>query len=74
MYFRSLDSKANFATKAWLERVIIYGIKSEPKSLKIEYSNKQSAQLEFNYDSHGQTLLIRKPAVNIGIDFTIVLE
>jgi len=71
---KSLDNESKMETRAWLERVIIYGIKSSPKTVKIEYANKQSAHLEFNYDSAGQTLLIRKPAVTINIDFSIILE
>lgn len=71
---RSLDSESKFDTKAWLERVIIYGVKSEPGQVKIEYSNSQSANLEFNYDPNGQTLLIRKPGVNINTDFTLILQ
>merc|ERR1719350_1513993 len=67
---KSLDPKASFDTKAWLERVIIYGLKSEPKSVRIEYGSNQSAKLESNYDANGQTLLIRKPNVNIGLEFT----
>jgi alpha 1,3-glucosidase len=71
---RSMDPESKFDTEAWLERVIIYGIQTEPKSIKIEYSNKQSAKLEFTFDPNGATLLIRKPGVKINIDFTIVLE
>jgi hypothetical protein len=68
-----MDPKAQFETKAWLERVIVYGIKTEPKSIKLEYS-KQSAMLEFSYDPHGMTLLIRKPKVNINVDFDLILQ
>ena len=65
---------STFATNAWLERVIIYGVHTEPKSITIEsYANKQSAQLEFTFDPHGSTLLIRRPGVNINVDFTITL-
>ena len=70
---RTMDPKAQFETKAWLERVIVYGIKTEPKSIKLEFS-KQSAMLEFSYDPHGMTLLIRKPKVNINVDFDLILQ
>lgn len=70
---RTMEPKATFETKAWLERVIVYGVKAEPKSVKLEYS-KQSTMLEFNYDPNGRTLLIRKPGVNINVDFDLILE
>lgn len=68
-----MEPKAKFETKAWLERVILYGVKSEPRSVKLEYSS-QSTVLEFNYDASGRTLLIRKPGVNINVDFDLILE
>lgn len=71
---KELNPSGKFTTKAWIERVIIYGVKSEPKSIRIEDANKQSAQLQFTYDPNGQTLLIRKPAVNINIDFSMVIQ
>lgn len=71
---KCVDKASKFVTKAWLERVIIYGVRSEPKSVRIEYANSQSSQLEFNFDSNGGTLLIRKPGVNINIDFVIIVQ
>lgn len=71
---KKLDKESKFATKAWIERVIIYGMKAEPKSVKIEYSNDQSGELQFTYDAAGRTLLIRKPGVNVDIDFKIKIQ
>ena len=70
---RNLEPSSKFTTRAWLERVIIYGYTKQPKSVKIEYKN-QSAQLQFTYDANNKDLLIRKPAINMDIDWTIVLS
>lgn len=71
---KKANADSKFTTKAWIERIIIYGVKTEPKTVTIEDANKQSAQLQFTYDPNGQTLLIRKPAVNINIDFSVVIQ
>jgi len=70
---RNLNEVGKFDTLAWVERVIIYGYKTQPKSVKIEYKN-QSTQLQFNYDSANKVLLIRKPAVNINLDWSIIIN
>jgi mannosyl-oligosaccharide alpha-1,3-glucosidase len=73
--FRKVDSESKFTSKAWLERVIIYGYSSEPKSVKIEFSkNKQSEKLQFNHDAKNKVILIRKPNVNIDLDWSIIIE
>jgi len=73
-YLRSKDPESKFITGAWLERVIIYGIKTQPKLVRIESFDYQSVELDFTYDENGKTLLIRKPGININVDFTIILE
>ena len=73
-YLRSKDPESKFITGAWLERVIIYGIKTQPKLVRIESFDYQSVELDFTYDENGKTILIRKPGININVDFTIILE
>ncbi len=74
LFLRSKDPESKFITDAWLERVIIYGIKPQPKLVRIESSDYQSVELDFTYDENGKTLLIRKPGININVDFAIILE
>lgn len=57
-----------------MERVIVYGLPSEPKSVKIEYDQNQSAQLQFTYDANSKVILIRKPGVNINVDWALVIS
>jgi hypothetical protein len=74
--FRNLNPNPSntFSTNAWLERVIIYGFNRQPKTVKIEYQDKQSAQLQFTYDKNGKVVLIRKPGTNIGKDWSIIID
>ena len=48
----------SFETPAWLERVVILGFKTKPKSIKLG-----DAELGFKYDATRQVLTVRKPAV-----------
>ena len=68
-----MDTASNFKTRSWLERVIIYGYQSEPKSVKIEVGD-QSTQLEFTHDRDNRILLIRKPGVNMNLDWSIIID
>jgi hypothetical protein len=65
---------SKFTTKAWLERVIIYGYGSQPKKVTIEFDNNQSQQLQFTYDAKAKVVLVRKPGININKDWKIVIS
>ncbi|CAF0929444.1 unnamed protein product [Brachionus calyciflorus] len=71
---RNLSPESQLKTFAWLERVIIYGVKTQPKSITLENSEKQSTQLQFSYDSNSNVLLIRKPGVKINTDWSILIS
>lgn len=60
-------------TKAWLERVIIYGITFKPVSVKVEYE-EQSIKLEHTYDASNRIILIRRPGVKMNVNFKIIIE
>ena len=74
LFSTNKDAKGNFQTKSWLERVIVYGLTTEPKTVKIEYDGNQSAQLQFTYDANSKVVLIRKPGVNINKDWSIIIN
>ena len=61
-------------TKAWVERVIVYGLQGDPKSVRIEYEQGQSAELQFTYDANSKVILIRKPGVNINVDWSLIIS
>jgi alpha 1,3-glucosidase len=69
---KSVDPNASYETKEWLERVIVLGVPSKPKSINIE--TEVTEPLEYKYDSATKVLVIRKPGVNIAQDFTIRLK
>lgn len=69
----NLDKESKFDSLAWIERVIVYGVTASPKSVRIEYDNKeQSAELQFTYDQTNKALLVRKPGVKINVDWKLV--
>ena len=69
-----MDSSSKFITKAWLERVIIYGMNTAPKTVVVETGKNQSSQLQFTYDPTNKVLLIRRPGVNINSDWSIIIN
>ncbi|XP_030647967.1 neutral alpha-glucosidase AB isoform X2 [Chanos chanos] len=66
-----LDAK--FSTSAWIEKVVIAGA-SEPKAVTLKNSDGTESSLEFEFDAAMATLTIRKPGVNAGADWTILLK
>ncbi|XP_064599881.1 neutral alpha-glucosidase AB-like [Liolophura sinensis] len=72
-----VNSKVNttgtYTTKAWLERVVIIGLPKKPSKIEVSLPGGGSQSLEFNYNPSQHVLTIRKPAVNIGTDWTISL-
>jgi hypothetical protein len=71
---KNLEPSSQLTTKAWLERVIIYGYNGQAKSVRIEYDNNQSSQLQFTNDANSKVVLIRKPDVIMNKDWTIVIN
>ncbi len=54
--------------------MIVYGLQSKPTSVKIEYGQQQSSQLEYNYDVNNKVVLIRRPGTKIDADFKIIIQ
>ncbi|XP_013773829.1 neutral alpha-glucosidase AB-like isoform X2 [Limulus polyphemus] len=69
----ALQGSEKFETKAWLEKVIIIGISTEPKTVQVESHDFGKKNLLFTYKSSTQLLIIRKPAVNIEAEWSIKL-
>ena len=70
---RNLEPQSSFETKAWLERVIIYGMSNKPSSVRIE-NEGQTTRLEHTFDANNKVLLIRRPGARINTDFKIIIE
>nr|WBW70124.1 venom protein [Lampona murina] len=66
-----IEGPGKFKTSAWLEKIIIFGVPTPPKSLKLSTKSIKSSELIFYYDESKQLLTIRKPAVNMGEEWLI---
>ncbi|CAL4170720.1 unnamed protein product, partial [Meganyctiphanes norvegica] len=73
-----LDPNGTYKTKSWLERVVIVGIKNKPSKISLNTASGGIKSMESVFeDGSGDivsTLVIRKPAVNMGEEFSITIE
>ena len=73
-----IDPNGKYETKSWLERVIIVGLNNEPSKVTIESGSGNRGNLEFNYVKGGPNtanyLVVRKPGINMGETFSIILH
>jgi hypothetical protein len=75
LFLRNLNEAKQFVSKAWLERVIIYGHTTKPKSIKVEYEeSNQSENLQFTYDEENKIVLIRKPDVLMHVNWSMIID
>ena len=57
-------------SKAWLERVTIFGYPSKPSKVVLT-SGEKASQLAFKYDDRKRILVVRKPALSFGNNWQI---
>lgn len=69
-----LIDNAHYPTKSWLEKVIILGLPSGVKKAQVESKSLGKVSLETTYNSETQSLVVRKPAVSMVEEWTIVLQ
>nr|XP_033809671.1 neutral alpha-glucosidase AB isoform X2 [Geotrypetes seraphini] len=69
----SADLRGNFESPAWIERVVILGI-GKPTSVSLKKADGAESALDFEYSVETSVLTIRKPVVNVGIDWSISLR
>lgn len=71
----SNTGSGQFHTKSWLERVVIIGLKHRPLNVWLKVNGQEDVKLNSNFVQKGQRniLVIRKPGVNIGVDWSIEL-
>ncbi|GAB6021663.1 hypothetical protein CHUAL_004245 [Chamberlinius hualienensis] len=70
---KSIGTKSTYKTKSWLERIVLIGIKHQPKSVIIDDENG-NRNADVIMDTQRQVLTIRKPSVNMGDDWKITLN
>ncbi|XP_037083807.1 neutral alpha-glucosidase AB-like [Pollicipes pollicipes] len=66
-------SGAGLDTASWVERVVVLGLRTAPTAVHVTSQGRDEA-LDFKYDKDLQKLVIRKPAVNAGADWSIVIS
>ncbi|KAM6953642.1 neutral alpha-glucosidase AB [Aplochiton taeniatus] len=69
----NLASDSQYSTSSWIERIIILGA-SKPSKVTLKTTDGQETPLEFDFDASMSVLTLRKPAVNAGVDWTVMLQ
>uniref|UniRef100_UPI00398F29BD neutral alpha-glucosidase AB-like n=1 Tax=Pristiophorus japonicus TaxID=55135 RepID=UPI00398F29BD len=67
---RCADPVGRYDTTAWVERVVILDVR-RPSSVVIKLSGGAESSLEFEHNPDTAVLTVRKPAVNVGADWTL---
>nr|BBD49478.1 alpha-glucosidase [Trilocha varians] len=70
MTYTFINDNAHYPTKSWLERVVIAGIKTPPKSAKLQQGDK-STPLQMTLHKGNDVLVLRKPGASMGKPWTI---
>ncbi|KJE88713.1 neutral alpha-glucosidase AB [Capsaspora owczarzaki ATCC 30864] len=60
-------------TSEWVERVVVYGYRSQPTSVTFQEGKEAPRSLNFVFDAALSQLTIKKPGVNIAHDWTITI-
>ncbi|XP_070164073.1 neutral alpha-glucosidase AB isoform X1 [Polyergus mexicanus] len=68
-----IDKLASYETQSWLERIDVVNPPQGIKSAQLESHSMGRITLETTYNPHNNVLTIRKPAVNMGEEWTIEL-
>ncbi|GBP26287.1 Neutral alpha-glucosidase AB [Eumeta japonica] len=68
--YKIVNDQASYPTRSWVERVVIAGIKTAPKSAKMVQGDKQTA-LQMTLHKGNDVLVIRKPAASMGQSWQI---
>uniref|UniRef100_A0A671KWB9 Neutral alpha-glucosidase AB-like n=1 Tax=Sinocyclocheilus anshuiensis TaxID=1608454 RepID=A0A671KWB9_9TELE len=62
----------NFLTSSWIEKVLILGA-SKPSKVVLKMDGKETP-VDFEFDSSMSVLTLRKPGMNAGDDWTLLLQ
>ncbi|XP_048884257.1 neutral alpha-glucosidase AB [Brienomyrus brachyistius] len=70
---RNLVPDSSFSTASWIERVLIIGA-NKPSKVTLRAADGTESPLEFEFDTSLSLLTIRKPGVNAGANWMMVLH
>uniref|UniRef100_A0A8C2G6L0 Glucosidase, alpha; neutral AB n=1 Tax=Cyprinus carpio TaxID=7962 RepID=A0A8C2G6L0_CYPCA len=68
----NLCPDCNFLTSSWIEKVLILGA-SKPSKVVLKMNGKETP-VDFEFDSSMSVLTLRKPGMNAGDDWTLLLQ
>uniref|UniRef100_A0A8B9KJ20 Neutral alpha-glucosidase AB n=1 Tax=Astyanax mexicanus TaxID=7994 RepID=A0A8B9KJ20_ASTMX len=68
---KNLCPESNFSTKSWIEKVLILGA-SKPSKVTLKMDGKETS-VDFEFDASMSVLTLRKPGMNAGADWAVVL-
>lgn len=69
----NLNPDGKFTTLSWVERIIIIGA-SKPSKVALKAADGQETTIEFDFDASMSVLTLRKPSMNAGEDWKVVLQ
>ncbi|XP_072293814.1 neutral alpha-glucosidase AB isoform X2 [Eucyclogobius newberryi] len=69
----NLNSDGQFTTFSWVERIIIIGA-SKPSKVTLQTAEGQESTIEFDFDASMSLLTLRKPGMNAGEDWKVMLQ
>uniref|UniRef100_A0A673WWJ6 Glucosidase II alpha subunit n=1 Tax=Salmo trutta TaxID=8032 RepID=A0A673WWJ6_SALTR len=69
----NLAPGSQFITPSWIEKIVILGA-SKPSKATLKTPDGKESLLEFEFDASMSVLTLRKPGVNAGVDWTVVLQ
>uniref|UniRef100_A0A8C9ZHG4 Glucosidase II alpha subunit n=1 Tax=Sander lucioperca TaxID=283035 RepID=A0A8C9ZHG4_SANLU len=69
----NLAPDAQFTTQSWIERIVILGA-SKPSTVTLKTADGKESQLEFDFDASMSVLTLRKPGMNAGVDWNVMLQ
>ncbi|XP_049882112.1 neutral alpha-glucosidase AB isoform X2 [Pectinophora gossypiella] len=73
MTYSFVNENAHFPTRSWLERIVIAGIKTPPKTAKLHQEEKQTA-LQMTLHKGNDVLVVRKPGASMAKPWKITFS
>lgn len=68
--YKFIDESAHYPTRSWVERIVIAGIKTPPKTAKLIQGDKHTA-LQMTLHKGNDVLVVRKPGANMAKPWSI---
>ncbi|XP_061644633.1 neutral alpha-glucosidase AB isoform X1 [Phyllopteryx taeniolatus] len=69
----NLAPEAHFPTHTTIERIVILGA-SQPTKATLMTADGQTSKIDFDFDASMSVLTLRKPGMNAGTDWTVMLQ